>query len=239
MSTRETSAATILVVDDDAEIRDLVAAFLRKHGFEVITTGDGSSVDAMLSRHAVGLVVLDLMLPGEDGLSVCRRLRAKSDIPIIILTAKGEALERIIGLEMGADDYLPKPFDPRELVARIRAVLARAGRSATTAGRRAYRFAGWILDIGAHSLRHRDGRVVELSTGEFTLLRIFVESSRQVLSRDRLLDLTRGRDFTPFDRSIDVQVSRLRRKIEDPAGPRLIKTVHGTGYVFTAAVERG
>ncbi len=232
----------ILVVDDDREIRDLLARFLARHGFRVETAADGRGLRAVLRDRRVDLVVLDLMLPGEDGLMLCRELRAGSDLPVIMLTAMGEEIDRIVGLEVGADDYVAKPFNPRELLARIRAVLRRTGAVSRTQGGEAkpvLRFAGWQLDPGARTLVDPEGRPVELTSGEFDLLLAFAERPQRVLSRDQLLDLTRGRDAAPFDRSIDVQVSRLRRKIEsDPTRPELIKTVRSGGYVFTPAVER-
>jgi two-component system OmpR family response regulator len=241
------ATTTLLVVDDDAEIRDLLSRYLSDHGFRVLTAGDGAQMRAVQASHAVDLVILDLMLPGEDGLAICRRLRAESQLPIIMLTARTDNLERVVGLELGADDYITKPFEPRELVARIRAVLRRTRpetplpeptpRAAAPVG--CYRFAGWILDPDARSLRDAAGRAVELSPGEFDLLMAFVQSPRQVLDRDRLLERTRGGEATPFDRSIDVQVSRLRRKIEDThLSPNLIQTVRGAGYIFTAKVVR-
>ena len=237
------SQPQILVVDDDREIRDLLARFLVRHGFRVETAADGKAMWAVLRDRRIDLVVLDLMMPGDDGLTLCRELRAKSELPVIMLTAMGEDIDRIIGLEVGADDYVAKPFNPRELLARIRAVLRRAAAAPRAAdGEEAaavYGFAGWRLDTGGRTLSGPDGEAVELTSGEFDLLLAFAERPQRVLSREQLLDLTRGRDSAPFDRSIDVQVSRLRRKIEpDPARPELIKTVRSGGYMFTAAVER-
>jgi two-component system OmpR family response regulator len=200
-----------------------------------------------LAGHAIDLIVLDLMLPGEDGLALCRWVRARSNVPVIMLTARGEEIDRIVGLEMGADDYLPKPFNPRELVARIKAVLRRADRpsggfasgGAPRNPREILTFAGWRLDVGARRLTAPDGVLVPLSAGEFDLLAAFTSHPQRVLSRDYLLDLAKGRAAQPFDRSIDVQVSRLRRKIEeDPSNPQLITTVRGGGYMFSAPVER-
>jgi two-component system OmpR family response regulator len=235
----------ILIVDDDREIRDLLARFLVRHGLRTSTAADGREMKKALAERAIDLVVLDLMLPGEDGLSLCRGLRAGSDIPVIMLTAMGEEVDRIVGLEMGADDYLAKPFSPRELLARIRAVLRRApgsaaGIRAAAAGQggRVVRFAGWRLDLDSRELLSPAGELVTLSGGEFALLAAFVTHPQRVLSRDQLLDLARGRDAQPFDRAIDVQVSRLRRKIEpDPGEPVLIRTVRGGGYLFSPAVE--
>lgn len=231
----------ILVVDDHRDIRDLVGKFLTQHGYRVSMAADGRAMRKTLDAGRIDLVVLDLMLPGEDGLSLCRRLRADSDMPVIMLTAMGEETDRIVGLEMGADDYLAKPFNPRELLARIKAVLRRAqglSRPDRLGGdRTAVYFAGWTLDLTRRELRDAQDVVLPLSKGEFTLLQAFVEHPRRVLSRDQLLDLARGRAANVFDRSIDTQVSRLRRKIEDdPAAPRLIKTVWGDGYMFTPEI---
>lgn len=230
----------ILVVDDDREIRDLLGRFLRKHGFRVDAAADGREMQAALAGGRFDLLVLDLMLPGEDGLSLCRRVRAGSDLPIVMLTAIGEDTDRIVGLEMGADDYIAKPFNPRELLARIRAVLRRSQGPAPAAPAedgRVLRFLGWCLDPGRRNLQAPDGTVVDLTGGEFTLLLALAEHPGRVLTRDQLLDLTRGREAGPFDRSVDVQVSRLRRKLEDdPKRPGIIKTVRGGGYVFAAEV---
>jgi two-component system OmpR family response regulator len=240
---RMEGAPTLLVVDDHREIRDLVSRFMSKHGFRVTVARDGAEMRKVLKSSAIDLVVLDLMLPGEDGLTLCRELRARSNIPIVMLTAMGEETDRIVGLEMGADDYLPKPFNPRELLARVKAVLRRA-ESLPDKGRppdaKVVRFGEWTFDTAKRELKGADGVVVPLSTGEYTLLMTFVEHPQRVLNRDQLLDLTHGRAATPFDRSIDTQVSRLRRKIEkDPKDPEIIKTVWGGGYVFTPSVERG
>ncbi len=231
----------ILIVDDDREIRDLTGRYLRKNGFRVDSASDAKAMDRLLRDGRFDLIVLDLMLPGEDGLSICRRLRAATRTPILMLTAVAEDTDRIVGLEMGADDYLTKPFNPRELLARIRAVLRRSdGQGAVREPEEgALVFAGWRLDPARRELRDPDGVLVALTAGEFDLLAALAERPRRVLSRDRLLDLTRGRDAQPFDRSIDVQVSRLRRKIEpDPKQPQFIKTVRSGGYVFTLEVER-
>ena len=240
------SSPHLLIVDDDREIRELLSRFLRKHGFRVSVAVDGREMRKALTEQAIDLVVLDLMLPGEDGLSVCRRLRSDSTIPVIMLTAMGEEIDRIIGLEMGADDYLAKPFNPRELLARIKAVLRRTGASAVHAARTAdehstmrVRFDAWTLDLNKRELISPSGVLVPMSGGEFALLATFVAHPQRVLSRDQLLDFARGRDAQPFDRSIDVQVSRLRRKIEDdPHEPALIKTVRGGGYLFAPKVEQ-
>jgi two-component system OmpR family response regulator len=235
------SAPHILIVDDHPELRDLVSRMLTKEGFRVSTARDGRAMRQVLADRRIDLILLDLMLPGEDGLSLCRTLRAESNIAIIMLTAKGDELDRVIGLEMGADDYLPKPFGSRELVARIRAVLRR-GRdnpaSARTGPRpKQYQFDRWQLNTASRELIGDDGTALSLSTGEYDLLIAFVERPQRVLSRDQLLDLARGRAANALDRSIDTQVSRLRRKLEqDPTDPKIIKTVWGGGYIFTPAV---
>ena len=232
----KSTAPKILLVDDDVRLRDLLSRYLTEQGFQVTAIADSSQLDRKLQRDPPHLVVLDLMLPGEDGLSVCRRLRGAGEtVPIIMLTAKGEEVDRIVGLEMGADDYLPKPFNPRELVARIHAVLRRHGerptpRAPTTEGRVA--FGGHVLDLAARTLE-RDGDVQTLTTGEFSLIKVFVQYPRQPLAREKLMLLARGRDHEVFDRAIDVQVSRLRKLVEpDPAAPRYIQTVWGFGYVY-------
>jgi two-component system OmpR family response regulator len=236
------SLAHILVVDDHREIRDLLAKYLAKHGFRVSAAESSAKARRLLEASGVDLVVLDIMMPGEDGLSLCRHLRANTHLPVIMLTAMAEDTDRVIGLEIGADDYVTKPFNPRELVARIKAVLRRANsmprqRVKLDSGR--LRFDRWTLDTAQRELISADGVAVPLSTVEFLLLSAFLNHPRMVLSRDQLLDLTRGRAADVFDRSIDNQVSRLRRKIErDPKRPTLIKTHSGGGYSFTADVER-
>ncbi len=232
--------AHILVVDDDREIRDLLSRFLSKHGYRVTAVADGHEMRRTLADWKIDLIVLDLMLPGEDGLSLCRNLRAQSQIPVIMLTIMGEETDRIVGLEVGADDYLPKPFNPRELLARMKAVLRRAPLATTReapAISRIHQFSGWKLKIGRRQLESPQGLFVDLSTGEFDLLVAFVEHPQRVLNRDQLLDLSHGRAEALFDRSIDMQVSRLRRKIEiNPKKPEMIKTVRGGGYMFTSKV---
>jgi two-component system OmpR family response regulator len=207
----------------------------------VRTAADGREMRAAMRNERFALVVLDVMLPGTDGLTLCRELRAESSIPIIMLTARGDETDRIVGLEMGADDYLPKPFNPRELLARINATLRRAkpGGDDGVDGLRRVRFAGWMLDLVARHLVGADEVITPLSSGEFRLLKAFVEHPNRVLTRDQLLDFTRGRDWDPFDRSIDVQISRLRRRLHDDSRtPTLIKTIRGEGYVLAAQVER-
>ena len=231
----------ILVVDDQKEICDVVQEYLTGEGYRVSTANDGTGMRRVLSQSHVDLVILDLMLPGEDGLTLARGLRDESGIGIIILTGRGETVDRIIGLEMGADDYLPKPFHLRELLARVKSVLrrvqSRIGEAAQGARSHA-QFAGWSLDLSSRELMSPGGEEVRLTTGEFDLLAAFVNNPNQVLSRDRLLDLARNREAGPFDRTIDVQVGRLRRKLEeDPQNPSLIKTVRGSGYIFTPTVE--
>jgi two-component system OmpR family response regulator len=232
----------ILIVDDHREIRDLVSRALSKEGFRVSVAADGRAMRKVLADSRIDLILLDLMLPGEDGLSLCRSLRAESPIPIIMLTAKGDEVDRVIGLEMGADDYLPKPFGSRELIARIRAVLRRSHEppSAQPSKRpKQFHFDRWRLDTGTRELLREDGVTLPLSTGEFDLLIVLVERPQRVLSRDQLLDLARGRTASSLDRSIDTQVSRLRRKLEqDPSDPKIIKTVWGGGYMFTPAVTQ-
>ncbi|MEI8393749.1 MAG: response regulator [Rhodospirillaceae bacterium] len=237
----------ILVVDDDREIRALLTRFLGSHGYRVSSAKDGGEMIKTLDAGRIDLIILDIMLPGEDGLSLCRRLRAGSSTPIIMLTAVGDETDRIVGLEMGADDYLPKPFNPRELLARIKAVLRRGagpgqpvGAGDTTTGDkgRVLIFERWRLDQARRELHSPDGVLIQLSAGEYDLMVAFAEHPQRVLTRDQLLDLARGRAAAPFDRSIDVQVSRLRRKLEDnPAEPALIKTVRGGGYLFAASVK--
>lgn len=230
----------VLIVDDDRELLRLLARFLERHGLRVSTARDGREMRQALADWRIELIVLDLMLPGENGLTLCRQLRATSGMPIIMLTAMGEETERIIGLEMGADDYLPKPCSPRELLARIRSVLRRTRSPATSQSHRAriLVFEEWQLDLARRRLRSPDGFIVDLSPTEFELLAAFAEHPQQVLSRDQLLDLAHGRGAAPFDRTIDIQVSRLRRKIEpDPKSPELITTVRGGGYLFTPSVS--
>jgi two-component system OmpR family response regulator len=236
-----TTSPHILIVDDHHEIRELVGRILGREGFRTSAAADGKAMRRVLADARIDLILLDLMLPGEDGLSLCRTIRADSDVPIIMLTAKGEEVDRVIGLELGADDYLAKPFGTRELVARIRAVLRRGGPAAAREPRppasRRFRFDRWTLDTETRDLLRDDGVTVPLSTGEYELLLAMVERPQRVLSREQLLDLARGRAAAAFDRSIDTQVSRLRRKLEqDSADPRLIKTIWGGGYMFTPRV---
>ena len=232
-----TPKAKILVVDDDLRLRELLKRYLSEQGYTVSVAADGESMNRVRARERYDLLVLDLMMPGEDGLAICRRLRAGADAtPIIMLTAKGDEIDRIVGLEMGADDYLPKPFNPRELLARIQAVLRRQAPlpvpGAPTVTANVVEFGGYSLDLAARRLS-KGGADITLTTGEFALLKILVSHPREPLSREKLMELARGREHEPFDRSIDIQVSRLRKLIEpDHAHPRYIQTVWGFGYVF-------
>jgi two-component system phosphate regulon response regulator OmpR len=229
----EAEAARLLVVDDDPEIRELTSAYLSQQGFDVHGVDGGEAMTAWLAEHEVDLVILDLMLPGEHGLTLARRLKTDGDMPIIIVSAQGDDVDRIVGLEVGADDYISKPFNPRELLARVRAVLRRS-RAMTEPGQReeAIRFGAFTLNLGSHQLS-REGEPVPLTSGEFDLLAILAANPNKVLHRDRILDLLTGAERSPFDRSIDVRVTRLRGKIEpDPSHPLYIKTIWGKGYMF-------
>ncbi|MBI1835503.1 MAG: response regulator [Burkholderiales bacterium] len=231
---------TLLIVDDDRDIRSLLADYLETHGYTALTAADGNAMWSMLDQHKIDLLVLDLNMPGEDGLTLCRNLRAKSSLPVIMLTARAEPLDRILGLEMGADDYLPKPFEPRELLARIRSVLRRthnAGHGNDQQAQR-IRFGEWVLDLVGRHLISPDQRVIALSGSEFKLLSIFLNQANTVLNRDQLLNITQGRDADPFDRSIYIQISRLRQKLgEDARSPQIIKTVRNGGYVLSVNVS--
>jgi two-component system OmpR family response regulator len=232
----------LLFVDDDDEILDLLTQFFRRHDYKVVAVKDGAGMFAALKREAFDLIVLDVMLPREDGLSLCRRLRATSAIPVIMLTAMGDETDRVVGLEIGADDYLGKPFSARELLARVKSVLRRSAPPALAAGQEAIRptlaFAGWRLDLSRRELRAPDDMMVPLSGGEFDLLLAFAEHPQRVLSRDQLLDYAHGHEHEVFDRSIDVQVSRLRRKLDGGQTASLIQTVRNGGYMFAVKVER-
>ena len=233
----------ILVVDDDTEIRNLLHEYLQKQGYRVTAVADGKGLRSAVAVSHPDLIILDLMLPGEDGLTLCRELRAKSEIPIIMLTARGDETDRIVGLELGADDYVAKPFSPRELLARIKSVLRRARalpENLKTEESGLFRFAGWTLDAATRNLTSPQGVVVALSGTDFRLLKIFVDHPNRVLTRDQLIDLMLSRDAGPYDRAIDVQVSRLRQRLgEDAKEPAIIKTVRGQGYVFASHVEAG
>lgn len=231
----------ILVVDDDRDIRQLLGEYLEKNGFRATAVADGKAMRRALEHAHVDLIVLDLMMPGEDGLSLCRDVRSRSQVPIIMLTALGEEVDRIVGLEVGADDYMAKPFNPRELLVRIRAVLRRtahAPRDPLPAEVRGYRFAGWRLDTTSRTLTHENGNTVSLSGAEYRLLAILLAHPNRVLSRAQLMELIRGRDLDPFDRSIDVRISRLRQTLgDDGRTPQIIKTVYGEGYLVGVEVE--
>ena len=237
-----TDTPHLLLVDDERSVREPLAAYLGRQGFRVTQAADAAAARARLAAYAIDLAILDVMMPGEDGLSLCRHIAATGDVPVILLTARAEETDRIVGLEMGADDYVVKPFSPRELATRVKVVLRRASAGGTR--QRApetgsYAFAGWVLKSGERALVDRDGVSVPLSTGEYNLLLALVTRPRQVLTRDQLLDLTQGREAAAFDRAIDNQVSRLRRKIEpDPKAPEIIKTVWGGGYTLAAEVTR-
>jgi two-component system OmpR family response regulator len=231
---------SILMVDDDAQIRQLLSDYLSGFGMSVVAVPDGNAMTEAMKKSSFDLVMLDLMLPGEDGLSLCRRLRAESDIPILMLTARGEAMDRVVGLELGADDYIVKPFEPRELVARIQSILRR-----TRGTRENHReqneaiFLDWRLNYVMRQLVSPQELVIPLSNAEFRLLTVFIEHPNRILSREFLLDSARGRDMDIFDRSIDILVSRVRQKLNDDSRtPTLIKTVRGEGYLFDAKVTR-
>jgi two-component system, OmpR family, response regulator len=232
----------ILIVDDDAEIRSLLTRYLEKNGLRATAVGDGRAMWRALDDGAFDIVVLDVMLPGDDGLTLCRTLRARSEMPVLMLTARGDETDRIIGLEMGADDYLPKPFNPRELLARIKVILRRTRSlppNLQPAPETPIRFAGWLLDTVQRHLVSPTGVVTPIGGAEYKLLHVFLTHANRVLSREQLLDLSQGREADPLDRSIDVQVSRLRQRLgDDPRQPALIKTVRGEGYVLSAVVGK-
>lgn len=232
----------ILIVDDDRDIRTLLGDYLQKNGYRVTAVADGKAMRRALEQAHFDLIVLDLMLPGEDGLKLTRELRAHSQIPILMLTALGEEIDRIVGLEVGADDYLPKPFSPRELVGRIKAILRRTAhmpRDPVQNTANSYRFGAWTLDVTSRSLLHADGSQHALSGAEFRLLAILLAHPTRVLSRSQLMELLRGRDIDPFDRSVDVRISRLRQVLRDDArSPKIIKTIYGEGYVMGVPVEQ-
>lgn len=231
----------ILIVDDDPEIRQLLVGYLQRNGLEAVPAATGREMAQMLERHAIDLVVLDLMLPDADGLALCRDLRARSALPVLMLTALGEEADRILGIEMGADDYLVKPFSPRELLARIRSILRRTRAlppNLRPDPQRCLVFGGWTLDTATRLLTSPDGVATPLSGAEFRLLRILLDHPNRVLNREQLVELIHGREAEPYDRAIDVQVSRLRQRLRDDGREaRLIKTVRGEGYVLAAAVE--
>jgi len=235
-----TPSPTILIVEDDPEISRLVADFMRREGFHVDCTDNGKAMDAVLQRSRPDLLILDLMLPGEDGLSICRRLRASDNIPILMLTAKNDEVDRVVGLELGADDYLVKPFAPRELLARVRAILRRANGAPSRSATRRYAFDGFVVDLDSRSVELADAEAaaLQLTSAEFDLLGCFVQRPRRVLTRDQILDWTRGRAAEPFDRTVDMLISRLRKKLDAASpGSNLITTVRNGGYLFTASVK--
>jgi DNA-binding response OmpR family regulator len=236
-----TTAASILIVDDDVRLCRALARYFVREGYTVRTANSGGEMREKLAVQTPSLIVLDLMLPDEDGFSLARELRARTDIAIVILTGKSDTVDKVVGLELGADDYVTKPFDERELLARVRSVLRRAaadrGGARSAGGRRAC-FAGWTLDLGSYELTSPAGEPVGLTSHEFQLLAAFVDHPRRVLTREAILDLVAGRDWSPDDRSVDVLVGKLRRKIEDdPRNPRLIETVRGVGYKLSARVD--
>lgn len=231
----------ILIVEDDTEISALVARYLAENDMRASVAGDAAQMDRVLAESRINLIVLDLMLPGEDGLSICRRIRSSSNMPIIILTAQKDEIERIIGLEMGADDYIGKPFNPRELLARIRAVLRRHAGEDTPMSQsaRKYSFSGWKLDVVTRRLFAPTGTRVVLTGAEFDLLSVFCRRPGRVLSREKLIDLSQGREANPSERSVDILVSRLRQKIEQtPKDPEIIQTIRSSGYLFSPQVTR-
>jgi DNA-binding response OmpR family regulator len=233
----------ILLVDDERDIRDPLATYLGKNGLRVTKAENAAAAREILAVHAIDVVLLDIMMPGEDGLSLARFIGATTAIPVILLTAKSEEMDRILGLEIGADDYVTKPFSPRELLARIKVALRRAGGGRTAAvhapDAEGFAFGSWVLRIGERELVDAEGVAVPLSTGEFNLLHAFVTHPKRVLTRDQLLDLSQGRELAAFERSIDNHISRLRRKVEaDPADPKLIKTIWGGGYMLASDVRR-
>ncbi|MDD5056435.1 MAG: response regulator [Sideroxydans sp.] len=237
-----TTAPRILIVDDDADIRSLLADYLGEQGWHISTAQDGAAMQQMLDTTPIDLIVLDLTLPGSDGLTLCRDLRAHSAIPVIMLTARSAPLDRILGLEMGADDYLCKPFEPRELLVRIRNVLRRSSAPMNDASSSSalWHFADWTLDETTRQVQNSQGLVVMLSGGEYRLLKALLERPNRALNRDQLLGLTQGRETDPLDRSIDLHISRLRQKLGDDARqPKLIKTLRNEGYLLAANVKRG
>jgi two-component system, OmpR family, response regulator len=233
-------ARHILVVDDDTELREQIVAYLTDHGYQVHAASDAKAMDRELSAAPIDLVVLDLMLPGEDGLSICRRLSADGGPAIIMVSAMGEEIDRVLGLELGADDYLAKPCSPRELLARVRAVFRRLEEARGGAPKRgkAYQFQGFVVDALRRQLRAPNGTTILLTSGEFSLLSAFLDHPQRILSRDQLLDIARGQESDVFDRAVDVQISRLRRKLHACSDGEIIKTVRGAGYMFDVAVTR-
>ena len=233
-------ARHVLVVDDDTQLREQMSAYLREHGFSVHEASDAASMDRVLAQAPIDVMVLDVMLPGEDGLSICRRLTEDEGPAIVMVSAMGEEVDRILGLELGADDYLPKPCSPRELLARVRAVVRRLDESRRGAPRksRTYQFRGFALDMLRRQLRAPNGTAILLTAGEFSLLMAFLDHPQRILSREELLELARGGDTDVFDRAVDVQISRLRRKLHACVEGAIIRTFRGAGYMFDAKVTR-
>lgn len=240
MSISLPSSRHILVVDDDSQLREQIAAYLKDAGYVVSAAGDAPEMDRLLAAGGVDLVVLDVMLPGEDGLSICRRVSAEGGPAIIMVSARGEEIDRILGLELGADDYLPKPCSPRELLARVRAVFRRLDELRGDVPRRgkSYQFEGFTLDMARRQLRGPDGATILLTAGEYSLLTAFLDNPQRILSREQLLDFARGSETEVFDRAVDVQISRLRRKLHASSSGEIIRTVRGAGYMFDAPVSR-
>ncbi|WP_434634247.1 response regulator [Chromobacterium sp. CV08] len=227
----------LLIVDDDPDLRELLSDYLSRQGMAVVAVGDGEAMNRILAEQTFDILILDLMLPGTDGLTLCRDLRSRSGIPILMLTARGDELDRIIGLEMGADDYLPKPFNPRELLARVRSILRRVEERRDGSALRALQFADWRLELGAQHLVDREGVVTPLSGGEFKLMQALAENSQRVMSRDQLMEAMNGKEAGPFDRTVDVMIGRLRRRLGDDARePLLIKTIRSGGYMLACEV---
>jgi two-component system OmpR family response regulator len=240
--TSQSTVEHILVVDDDARIRQMLTRYFEDEGYRVTAVGDGAAMRAQIHVTPFNIILLDLVLPGESGLELAREIRANSDVPIIMLTGKDDVLDRVVGLELGADDYMSKPFHLREVLARVRTIMRRRAPSVVAKPAETddiVRFEGWVLDIGRREISAPDGSKMDLTTGEFDMLAVFVRHPGRVLSRETLMDLTRGRNLEAFDRTIDAQIARLRKKIEvDAANPQMIKSVRGIGYVFTGKIDK-
>jgi two-component system OmpR family response regulator len=240
--TSQSTVEHILVVDDDARIRQMLTRYFEDEGYRVTAVGDGAAMRAQIHVTPFNIILLDLVLPGESGLELAREIRANSDVPIIMLTGKDDVLDRVVGLELGADDYMSKPFHLREVLARVRTIMRRRAPSVVAKPVETddiVRFEGWVLDIGRREISAPDGSKMDLTTGEFDMLAVFVRHPGRVLSRETLMDLTRGRNLEAFDRTIDAQIARLRKKIEvDAANPQMIKSVRGIGYVFTGKIDK-
>jgi two-component system OmpR family response regulator len=231
-------AKTILVVDDDQDIRQLLSDYLQRHGFRTLTAADGNEMDQQMAQETPDLLIVDVMLPGDDGFTLCRRVRRRTQLPIIMLTASAEDTDRIVGLELGADDYMAKPFNPRELLARVKAVLRRTQSAPASERARYFNFGPWRLDRTARELIDQHGERHDLTGADYALLSIFLQHPQQILTRDELYDLSRGREATPLDRAIDVHICRLRHRLGDDArSPQLIKTIRGSGYILAVPVE--